>query len=254
MLSRPDYLGLPGADLQSTPLSADARKSHARIVALLKEMLRAKVVSPVETGFVGQHRLLLDLITHFQQQVLECEKRTPSCARGCAACCMHWVEDVNSFEAIALADYLRQRHPDRIASIVARCREDALAMEALDQHVQSAMTRSASQRAEQNAEFDQVDLLLASFYRLRRPCPLLDSDNTCMVYEQRPITCRIYVSFSPPTHCDPEYADEHDVPTVLLDLEESANALLDQLHERFDTLDNDTSLRTQLLRLLGSDT
>jgi len=250
MLSRPQHLGHPAANLQTVPLGEAARGAHARIVELLRQMVRCDARSPLDPSFLAMHRALLGLIASFQQRVLEGERRTPSCSRGCAACCMHWVEDVNSFEALILADHLRRTMPDRIAGIVSACRADQEAMVRLDEAVYDAMRRSADERQREKAEFDHVDLLLASFYRLRRPCPLLDSDGACMVYDLRPVTCRIYVSFSPPARCDPDYAVDHDIPTVLLDLEEDANALLDTLHARFDTLDNDTSLRTQLLGLL----
>ncbi len=250
MLSRPDYLGRPGIGLQTAPLSADARATHSRVVETLNDMLRCGARTPLAPSFITRHRRLLHLISTFQQQVLACEQRTPSCGPGCAACCMHWVEDVNSFEAEVLADNIRREHPDLIAGIVERCRADAAAIEELDQHVMHAMGRSEAERKAAGVAFDHADLLLASFYRLHRPCPLLAADKRCLAYELRPITCRIYVSFSPPAHCDADYADEHDIPTVLLDLEENANELLDSLHARYDRFDNDTSLRTLLMRLL----
>jgi Fe-S-cluster containining protein len=252
MLLRPQYLGHPAAHLQSQELGEATRATHRAIVETLSRMLRIEADSPLNQSFLDLHHTLLRHIDTFQHQVLRDESREPSCAKGCAACCMHWVEDVNSFEGEILADHLRRSLPERIPGILTQGQEDIGVIENLDEEVHEAMRRSRKERTQSGAEFDHVDLLLASFYRLRRPCPLLAADGGCMVYALRPLTCRVYVSFSHPAHCDPDYAEDHDIPTVLLDLEEEANDLLDELHVRYDRFDNDTSLRSLLVRLLNA--
>lgn len=231
------------------PLTPQARATHADIVLALRHLKNAGYRSPLEPQFTSAYREILVSIERFQQQVLAGEIRVLSCRKGCMACCCHWVEDVTSFEAQILAEHIRRVMPERIGHILETCQADIEAIEALDRHVDDTLRTYGIARAE-NASIDHTDLLLASFYRFRRPCPLLDSRGLCSVYDLRPLTCRIYVSFSPPGRCDPDYDNEEDIPTCLLDLEESANSLLDELHAMYDCCDNDTSLRSLLVKLL----
>ncbi len=59
---------------------------------------------------------------------------------------------------------------------------------------------------------DEVDAILAvaddatkariADYHVAKACPLLDpTTQSCSVYAHRPLTCRVYVSFSPPAWC-----------------------------------------------------
>ncbi len=234
-------------------LGPQARAANRRLVALLERMAQSEVSSCLEPSFRDLHRELLAEVDEFQRLVLIDEDRTPTCARGCRACCWHWVEDVNSFEAEILADYVRRTYPERVEQIVQTCREDVEAIAELDAVVARKLREREAEIREQNARIDNVDLLLACFYRLRRPCPLLNSDGSCSVYPVRPLTCRIYVSFSEPYRCDPDYIDEGTPPTALLDLEEQANTILDSLHFRFRRFGDDTGLRSQLASYLSSD-
>lgn len=230
-------------------LGPAARDAHNRLVDSLAKLESANMASATDPAFVKAWRGVLERVDDFQREVLVCEGRQPSCKSGCCACCWHWVEDVNSFESQMIAAHIRERLPHLVPAIVDSVAADCAVMEDLDAEVLLAMQRSRQERTESGEGFDHTDLLLASYYQLRRPCPLL-ADGVCSVYDIRPLTCRIYVSFSAPERCDPSYINEHDIPTVLLDLEESANALIDRLHERYDTLDNDTSLRTAVAALL----
>jgi hypothetical protein len=60
------------------------------------------------------------------------------------------------------------------------------------------------------------------------------------------------MSFSDPSHCMPEYVDETDVRTYMLDMEEEAGELLDELHERFIRFPGVTGLRALVARALAS--
>jgi Fe-S-cluster containining protein len=229
---------------------AGARRTHERIEQILEGLLAARHASPLAPAFAQAYREFLALFDRYQHELLEEEHRVPSCAPGCTMCCCHWVEDVNSFEAEIIADRVRRRHPDRVAAVVAACRRDMEVMERLDDSMDSPASPSLGSPAPAGPH-DRTDRLLAAYYRLRRPCPLLTGGRRCMVYDVRPLTCRVYLSFSPPSRCDPGYVNDDDVPTCLVDLEESANALLDELHGRYDRFDNDTSLRSLLVTCLA---
>lgn len=183
----------------------------------------------------------------YQEEILKFNNQTTSCKAGCSLCCFHWVEDVNSFEAAIIADHIKQHFPDRVQDILEKCEHDSKELEKLQQLVDVSL-------AEQNESFqesiDSVDLLLSCFYQLRRPCPLLDNNNTCSIYSNRPMTCRIYMSFSDPLRCDPNYINDEDTPTYLMDLTEEANTILDNLHFKYLTFNDDTGLRSLVSKYL----
>lgn len=234
----------------SPSLGPDARRAHDDVVAVLRRMHETAGDSCMTTEFRRLYHRFLDLLNTFQQLVLIDEGRRVSCREGCAYCCCHYVEDVNSFEAQIIAAYVLEHYSQQVVDIRAQCEKDVTAISRLDEITGAVVDDNADAIARERAQFDRVDLLLAGFYQLRRPCPLLDSRGRCLVYPVRPITCRIYVSFSDPQRCRPEHIQEGDAPTALLDLEEEANSLLDDLHFRFDRHGGDTGLRSLLLACL----
>ena len=193
--------------------------------------------------------MLLKEIDSFQACVIAGAENPVSCTHGCVRCCYHWVEDVNSFEAEIIADTVRKRYPDRVDVIRQACRSDGAELERLDRLVQDRL-RENDLRDDEEPDIDPVDLLLHVFYRLRRPCPLLNAQGGCMVYEVRPLTCRMYVSFSDPIRCDPEYITVSEVSTCLIDLSERANAIIDRLHFACLRFEGDTGLRSLLAKYL----
>jgi Fe-S-cluster containining protein len=241
----------PGHPLpEPLPTPPAARATHARIVALLQGMAAGASRSPLVREFRRPFREFLSLLGQFQRQVVAGSRRRVSCRRGCAACCLHWVEDVNSFEAEIIAAYIRRRLPGEIPGILAACRADVAAMERLETLTTAKLRAARRDLTLGVTQIEQVDLMLASFYQLRRPCPLLDARGECRVYRVRPITCRIYCSFSAPQCCDPDYINDDDVPTCLINVGEDASSLLDDLHFRHDRSGGDTGLRSLLVKLL----
>jgi Fe-S-cluster containining protein len=147
-----------------------------------------------------------------------------------------------------MAEYLKEHHPQQVSRIVRQCRNDEKTLRDLNEIVETKL--AASRNDPSTAALDPVDLLLASFYRLRSPCPLLEN-GLCLAYAVRPLTCRMYVSFSAPERCDPAYIDKDDIPTYLFDLEEEADGVIDRLHFRFLKFKNVTGLRPLLAAHLG---
>ncbi|MBN1575752.1 MAG: YkgJ family cysteine cluster protein [Chitinispirillaceae bacterium] len=228
-----------------------ARSIMNRIVEKLLAIERRCFPTPLDEGFRSLFAEVLDLVEHYQRELVARSGYTVSCAPGCTDCCCHWVEDVNSFEAEIIADYLRTTMPGRIDAVLQKCSADCREIERLEKLV--AMKLQEQRIAPGNPAVDTVDLLLAVFYRIRRPCPLLGDDGRCSIYEVRPLTCRIYVSFSDPLRCNPEYIDSSVVPTCLIDLSESANRVLDALHFSYLRFDGDTGLRSLMVKYLSDD-
>ncbi len=230
------------------PVPPGAKKIHDRIHKLLVVLSGSNVHSCLEPEFKRTWNTILDLIDRYQQEIASAAQLAMSCAGGCTACCCHWVEDVNSFEAEIIADYIRRRFPDKISEIAARCRNDDNRLRSLNEIVETKIN-ALNPRGSKDA-LDPVDLLLASFYQLRILCPLLEQ-GLCIAYPVRPLTCRMYVSFSDPSRCSPDFINAEDIPTYLFDLDEQADSIIDSLHFKFLKFENDTGLRSLLVKYLS---
>lgn len=237
------------APLKKTlPVPQAAREIHKKIADRLAALEGGGFRSCLEPGFRKAWGEVLGLVSRYQEEIVRVSRMTTSCSAGCVACCFHWVEDVNSFEAEILAAYLGKKHAGSVGRIAAQCRRDEKALERLNAIVEEKL--GGERNHPLAAALDPVDLLLASFYRLRRPCPLLENGR-CLAYPVRPLTCRMYVSFSAPERCDPDYLSEEDIPTYLFDLEEEADTAIDRLHFRYQKFENVTGLRSLLERYLS---
>ncbi len=234
--------------LKKDPLDVpkQALEVHRKIVSALKnlESLDCSCLDPL---FVAGFSDVLSLYQIFQQLVIAHSSMNVSCKQGCSYCCYHWVEDVNSFEAEIIADYIKRNMPEKVNSIIEICKDDTAELERLLNVVSAKISESKDDEADQ---IDEFELLLTVFYQMKRPCPLLDDNNSCSVYPVRPLTCRVYMSFADPLHCSPEYINDEEVSTYLLNLEEDANEILDRLHFRYRKDENDTGLRSMLIGYL----
>jgi Fe-S-cluster containining protein len=230
------------------PVPPAARSVQKKIRADLERLAAGNHDSPLDPEFLKSWRAIAALVDQYQSLIAETSVVRRSCTEGCAACCCHWVEDVNSFEAELLASFVKTRHPQKVSRILDRCRQDETRLKQLNEVVEEKL--AAVHGRQDRAGIDSVDLLLAAFYQLRLPCPLL-YDGACIAYPVRPLTCRMYVSFSHPSRCDPDYINTGDIPTYLFDLEEEADSLIDKLHFRFLKFENDTGLRSLLLKYLS---
>lgn len=240
----------PSYSKERLPVPPSAKKIHEQIHGLLSILAGSNRHSCLEPEFIKSWNMVLGLIDRYQQEIAATSGRKISCRQGCTACCCHWVEDVNSFEAGIIADYIRRQFPDRVSDIAAQCRNDDSRLRSLNKIVETRIT-ALNPGGSTNA-LDPVDVLLASFYQLQLPCPLLDvKEGTCIAYPVRPLTCRMYVSFSTPPRCNPEYINADDIPTYLFDLEEEADSIIDTLHFKFIKFENDTGLRSLLLKYLS---
>ncbi len=238
----------PHATRANLAVGANARRTHDAMVAEIDWLLEQ--TPPVASGaFTDCWGRIMELLARYQDQVVAAAEYTVSCSRGCSACCFHWVEDVYSFEAELIAAYIKQTYPRHIPGILKRFAEDEDQLIMLQEIVDRKLAESGERGA---ADIDSVDLLLASFYQLQRPCALLSTDGACGIYPVRPLTCRIYMSFSNPKYCKPEFIHDDEIRTYLLDMEEEASEKLDRLHAKYDRFDGDTGLRSVLKTILSA--
>lgn len=235
---------------EKIPVPESAVRIHRQIVSKLTCLEESNFSSCLDPQFRVVFKDILELFEQYQKLVLEHSKIICTCNKRCCSCCFHWVEDVNSFEAEIIAHYIRVNMPDKIPHIINSCIEDQAELERLYALVQERL----AQEQDESETIDEIDLLLSVFYQSRRLCPLCDSDGLCMIYPVRPLTCRVYMSFSDPGLCDPSYINDEYIPTYLLNLEETANDILDRLHFKYQKFRDDTGLRSLLIKYLRGDT
>lgn len=234
---------MPCHNKKNIALSGDARETHIIIVNEIEKLLLLRVDSPSHPAFIAQYSAILDLFSQFQMDIIKDTEFTVSCRKGCSFCCNHWVEDVYSFEVEIIADYLKKNFPQNIDSLIEQCQNDEYEINNLRKIIEQKLGKYGNTK--EALEIDSEELLLTTFYQLNRPCPLLLENGACLIYNVRPLTCRIYISFSDSNLCKPEFINNSDIATYLCDMEEDANVLLDILHKRHSKSDK-SGLRSLL--------
>jgi Fe-S-cluster containining protein len=238
---------LPAGRKKLLDVPETARAIQRTLIEHLESLVFRGEESCLDDSFRQSWENIVALLESYQRAIIEVSGMTVSCGKGCSVCCCHWVEDVNSFEAEIIVDHLSKNHGGSIPRIVEQCRSDRGRFERLSAIVAQKLSALKSRL---NREIDGTDLLLASFYQLGSECPLLDNGG-CMIYPVRPVTCRMYVSFSDPARCAPENINEGKTPTYLFDPEQEVDRLINRLHRKFITFHGDTGLRSLMARYLS---
>lgn len=170
--------------------------------------LQARV--PVPTGparasdLLPAARALSDQIVRETVKSVEASGAAVSCRAGCASCCRGLVA-ISEVEARRLRDLVeadaeprRSERRARFAAVRGRLAEAGLLSE-LREPARWTPREYAS--------------LVNACFALALVCPFLEEES-CSIYEERPITCREYLVTSPPEHC--ATLDSTDVRQVRL--------------------------------------
>jgi Fe-S-cluster containining protein len=104
-----------------------------------------------------------------------------TCAQGCSDCC-HAIFDLSLIEALYLHAKARETlERDELQKLFDRANEA--------ERQQARVARTATKRVREGVD-DQAILEDVATARIR--CPLLDEEDSCQLYEHRPLTCRLY--------------------------------------------------------------
>lgn len=103
------------------------------------------------------------------------------CGQGCSDCC-HALFDLSLIEALYLNHHFNKAYSGMARSAILERADEA------DREVHRIKRRAfrASQDGKSTAE------ILRMIGEARVRCPLLGSDDLCVLYEHRPLTCRLY--------------------------------------------------------------
>jgi Fe-S-cluster containining protein len=227
---------------------AHARRLEKKIVTVLRRLIKLSHPSCLDKKFRSEYEKALALFSRYQDAVLADYPLKMTCGPGCGDCCCHWPEDTYSFEVRFIASYLKHHRKSELKTITSKLRGDIACLEKIQKNVKRRLSDPAEKAA--LGDIDPYDLVLSSFYRLKRPCPLLTENGSCSIHPIRPFACRVYISFSAKEYCKPSRIVSDKALTYLLDLEQDASDLFDRLHFMHDIFDGDTSFRSMLYKAL----
>ncbi|WP_165070644.1 YkgJ family cysteine cluster protein [Desulfovibrio sp. ZJ200] len=115
-------------------------------------------------------------------RVREAQPHCVTCKEGCSDCC-HALFDLSLVEAMYLNRAFSRtfEHGPERSAILSRAAETDRRLTRLKRDLF---------RAEKDGESPEAIMARAAQIKLR--CPLLGDDRRCLLYESRPVTCRIY--------------------------------------------------------------
>ena len=117
--------------------------------------------------------------------VLKTEERRITCSSGCSACCRHFVTSVEAFEILAI--HLRIRNSPQYSDLLFAC------------HARTSKFEQILQTEGKDAEAE--DRALHRYFLRGVGCPFLGKDETCGIYDIRPMSCRMFFAESPARFC-----------------------------------------------------
>jgi Fe-S-cluster containining protein len=138
-----------------------------------------------------QFRAMGEALVGFSVRAIEADGQAVSCTKGCGACCRQMVP-VTEVEARMLRDVVAGMPEPRQTVVLNRF---ASARERLTE----AGLLDRLMNPEKLLPEDVRDVSL-SYFQLHIACPFLE-DESCSIYEDRPIACREYLVTSPAANC-----------------------------------------------------
>lgn len=189
------------------------------------------------TPIFSQYEALRNTIDIVFQRVQNEFGQCVSCVKGCDDCC-HALFDLSLVEAMYLNRAFQNAfdYGPKRSEILNRASE-----------IDRKLTKLKRDLFQKEKKGEAKEALIEEAARLRMPCPLLDSDKTCMLYEQRPLTCRLYgipTEFNGKGHvCGfSKFDSGGQYPTVHLEkiqarLEEMSREIAQTVNSRFTELD-----------------
>jgi Fe-S-cluster containining protein len=174
---------MPDRDSFNLEFTAFGRTIEAT-VSVPREDLRMTDLLPLLFSFSNA-------LVMIGEDVARAAGKPVSCRAGCGACCRQLVP-VSEPEALHLAELVRALPPERATLVRERFRA---ALETL-----CAGLAGRLRDPDANKTLDQRRELGLEYFRAGVPCPFLENES-CSIYEQRPLSCREYLVSSPAENC-----------------------------------------------------
>ena len=120
------------------------------------------------------YKKILDRADQHFASVMAAQPQNLQCGAGCSLCC-YGLFEIGSGDVPVIAEGLQKLHPARRAKIIRR------ALEIVESSAHPNLRECAP--AEKEAFFERTQ---------STPCPNLDENGLCMMYEHRPLVCRTF--------------------------------------------------------------
>ncbi|MGE4554439.1 MAG: YkgJ family cysteine cluster protein [Desulfovibrionaceae bacterium] len=133
------------------------------------------------TPFFKRYEALRDGVDKIFIQVQAQYGDLVHCGKGCSDCC-YALFDLSLVEAIYINHHFNARYEGRERSRILERADEA----------DRAVYRLKRQIYKASQDGRPAPEILAEVARQRVRCPLLGEENLCVLYEQRPLTCRLY--------------------------------------------------------------
>ncbi|MFZ5812018.1 MAG: YkgJ family cysteine cluster protein [Thermodesulfobacteriota bacterium] len=129
-----------------------------------------------------KYRSLLAEVDALFARVRQACPEAVTCAEGCSDCC-HALFDISLIEALYLNSVFNERFPKGPQ------REMILDLADQADRIHYKLKRKAVKAGEKGVSTEDI---LADLAKERIRCPLLGDDERCVLYDCRPVTCRLY--------------------------------------------------------------
>ena len=137
---------------------------------------------PDLTPFFAKYEELVASADALFHQVQEAYPQEVICKKGCSSCC-HALFDLSLVEALYLNKKFHELITDNMLRFDITNRADATDRQAVK--IKREFFRNVNNGKDSNEVLES-----AAHQSIR--CPLLSEDDSCLLYDVRPITCRIY--------------------------------------------------------------
>jgi Fe-S-cluster containining protein len=151
-------------------------------------------------------RALIQVSDDIAQEQAGRAGRRVSCRAGCGICCRQRVP-IAPLEAHRLRRLVEQMPEPRRSRVIARFREAEARVKAAGDAV--------SLDSPQPLTLEEMTRRAANYFRLMIACPFLEEES-CSIYEERPLKCREHMVTSPAASCaDPDQPGVEPLPLPL---------------------------------------
>jgi Fe-S-cluster containining protein len=163
----------------------------------------------------------LELLKVIDKEIVNIERKVDiqtSCNKGCYQCC-YFPTILSSLEAKLLTEYILSLPDERKINIL--------------NHLSNYYALNQDQLEKACSVDFKTDTNYKTKYLVEQlRCPFLDADdNSCMIYEARPSSCRTYVNY-----CSPKVCSESNIPEEPLSFEFLHEFYFDALNDLIQTL------------------
>ena len=131
--------------------------------------------------YFAQYQALVQVVDGVFEKVKQEYPKEVFCREKCSDCC-YAIFDLTLVEAL----YLKEQFLNKFSG---KEKNDILEVADKTDRALIKLKRDAYKKVQDGA--DQLEII-AQMSQERVRCPLLGSDNLCIMYEHRPITCRVY--------------------------------------------------------------